>query len=58
MQNWGQRKSLILFVLDDYNHLMLSRMSDLRVGYNHDSTSIRRPFDCLLKVIKFRDVTR
>jgi len=25
---------------------------DLRGGYNYDSTSIRRPFDCWSKVIK------
>ena len=51
----GQRKRLG-FVVDDRNHFVLSRMSDLRGGYNYDPTSIRRPFDCLSKVIEVCDV--
>jgi len=40
------------YILNESNGPWVRRFANLSSGYNYDSASIRRPFDCLWKVIK------
>ena len=53
MRNAPMRSDwLQLPITELINASSVRRANPLCGGYNYDSTSIRRPFDCLSKVIK------
>jgi len=51
--SWWDSNSVdvnILLPLEPFE--TITKYTPLRVGYNHDSTAIRQPFDCLSTVIR------